>query len=368
MNPFVMLFGLLGAVLLGASRSDSSEPEDASFEMVEEEELAVAETFDVMTDVTDEVPMPDDHVGHNMGSETDEDLASDLNQHEDHGVVAASSETVEYQDIMEFGVFHGTSSHTHHESLEGGRTAITTEAHEAYNDLRAFLGLEPADLETIGEWAFANEMTNNEDAYNQDIPGVGLYYSMQGAKVGWIADDAFDPQILADIQRTAREDDVDGVMQMVEAYGLDGFAGYLEETGSIDTFVNTLKMEPHYGGWMHGRVHGGLEFDDASGQVVATAHDINHLTVLSHDQQQPFMNDTFDWPQWPALDVPQADVANYFQSMVTLGDPHGEGITDTDVAGVFVDGDGAIYLAALSNGEVLDESLPTEELVDEFEF
>ena len=27
---------------------------------------------------------------------------------------------------------------------------------------------------------------------------------MQGAKVGWITDEAYDPQILADIQRIAR--------------------------------------------------------------------------------------------------------------------------------------------------------------------
>ncbi|MEM6422090.1 MAG: VCBS domain-containing protein, partial [Pseudomonadota bacterium] len=41
---------------------------------------------------------------------------------------------------------------------------------------------------------------------------------------------------------------------------------------------------------------------------------------------QPFMNDTFDWPQWPALNVPDADVIDYFQAMVTLGDPLGDAI------------------------------------------
>ena len=54
---------------------------------------------------------------------------------------------------------------------------------------------------------------------------------------------------------------------------------------------------------------------------VAIAHDVNHLTVLSHDQMQPFMNDTWDWPQWPALEVSEARVLEYFQSMVVLGDP-----------------------------------------------
>ena len=54
-------------------------------------------------------------------------------------------------------------------------------------------------------------------------------------------------------------------------------------------------MEPHYGGVMHGRTHGYLSIEG-----VAINHDVNHLTVLSWDQTQPFMNDTFDWPQWPA--------------------------------------------------------------------
>ncbi len=38
------------------------------------------------------------------------------------------------------------------------------------------------------------------------------------------------------------------------------------------------------------------------------------------------MNDTFDWPQWPALDVPESDVIDYFQSMVVLRDPHGDAL------------------------------------------
>jgi hypothetical protein len=67
---------------------------------------------------------------------------------------------------------------------------------------------------------------------------------------------------------------------------------------------------------MHGRTHGFLEIAG-----VAMAHDINHLTVLGWDQSQPFMNDTFDWPQWPALDVSDATVINYYQGIVSLGDP-----------------------------------------------
>ena len=105
-------------------------------------------------------------------------------------------------------------------------------------------------------------------------------------------------------------------MAMVDSHGHAGFADYLRSEGLVETFVNTMKMEPHYGGWMHGRTHGDLAFEDEAGSMVATAHDLNHLTVLSHDQTQPFMNDTFDWPQWPALDAPEADVIDYFQSMV----------------------------------------------------
>ena len=92
-------------------------------------------------------------------------------------------------------------------------------------------------------------------------------------------------------------------MEMVREYGHAGYADYLEQYGIVDTFINTLKMEPHYGGWMHGRTHG---FRSIEG--VAINHDINHLTVLSWDQMQPFMNDTFDWPQWDALDVSDSGV------------------------------------------------------------
>jgi len=229
-----------------------------------------------------------------------------------------------YDDITAFGVFHGTSSHTHGDSLAGGRTPITTEALVVYNDLRAFVGLDVVELEAIGRWAFANDLTNNGEAYEQDLRGVGLYYGMQGAKVGWIRDDAFDPQILADVQRAARQGDTSAVMTMVEAFGHPGYAGHLTQSDLVGAFVNTLKMEPHYGGWMHGRVHGRLSFSDGTGASVASSHDLNHLTVLSHDQTEPFMNDTFDWPQWPALNVPGPDVIDYFQSMVVLSDPRGD--------------------------------------------
>ena len=119
---------------------------------------------------------------------------------------------------------------------------------------------------------------------------------------------------------------------------------------------------------MHGRTHGDLEFEAEPGAEyeTPTAHDLNHLTVLSHDQTQPFMNDTFNYPQWPALDASEEDVLNYFQSMVTLGDPHGEGITieqiETDADTM---SEGELLMALLATDPVLDETLPSTEEMDE---
>ena len=220
-----------------------------------------------------------------------------------------------YLPITTFGTLGG-SQHTTHEELMGGRTAITTEALVAYNNLRGFLGLTPVPLEEVGRWAFSQGLTNNTTAWGDDEAGVGLWYAMQGAKVGWIADQAFEPQLIADLQRTARLGDPNDVVALARTVDRDGFIEALEATGGIEAFINTLKMEPHYGGWMHSRAHGWLALEGD-----AIAHDVNHLTVLSHDQSQPFMNDTFNWPQWPALEVPHAVVIDYFQSMVSLSDP-----------------------------------------------
>ena len=228
----------------------------------------------------------------------------------------------EFIDLATFGLSNG-SHHTGHDGLVGGRTAITTEALLAYNNLRAFAGLAPVSLDDVGAWAFANNLTNNTQAWGTDQMGVGLWYAMQGAKVGWMADDGFDPQVVADIERTARLGPAEDVMAMVAAYGHEGYAQYLNDNGLAQTFINTLKMEPHYAGWMHDRAHGWLSIEG-----VAIAHDVNHLTVLSHDQMQPFMNDTWDWPQWPALEVSEARVLEYFQSMVVLGDPRGSHLND----------------------------------------
>lgn len=334
MNPLFLLFGLLGAAFaVGGQGSDSSGTSTVNATTAPDN--ADAENDDGMDSPLDDgmdsqpnggMDMSGGHQGHDMDGPVDDGMDMPDGQHDhDMGGGMSSSEDG-YVDITTFGMFHGSSSHTMGHSLDGGRTPITTEALEAYNGLRAFLGLEPVDLETIGKWAFENDLTNNDQAYGEDLSGVGLFYGMQGAKAGWISDEAFDPQLLADVQRLARQDEVDQVMDLVDTYGYAGFATFLEDSGLTETFINTMKMEPHYGGWMHGRTHGDLGFSDETGAQVATAHDLNHLTVLSHDQTQPFMNDTFDWPQWPALDTPEGDVIDYFQSMVTLGDPRGEGV------------------------------------------
>ena len=219
-------------------------------------------------------------------------------------------------DITAWGTFHGSNHNSEHDELVGGRTPITTEALLAYNSLRAFQDLPKASLEEIGAWAYDQELTNNSESWGDDLKGVGLWFAMQGAKVGWMADERFDPQVVADLQRTARLGNPEDVMAMVRAYETPGFADHLEQSDLTTHFINTLKMEPHYGGWMHGRTHGFRSIED-----VAIVHDIHHLTVLSWDQSQPFMNDTFDWPQWPALEVSDSAVINYFQGIVTLGDP-----------------------------------------------
>jgi endoglucanase len=230
-----------------------------------------------------------------------------------------------YTDITCWGSFHGSNNNSRYEELVSGRTAITTEAMLAYNDLRGFLGLSELDQDEVGQWAFDESLTNNDQAWGGDMHGVGLYYMMQGAKVGWIRDDAYDPQLLSDIQRTARlvsnpSQMKSEVMDMVRQHCHEGYADHLEQNGLVDRFINTLQMEPHYGGWMHGRTHGFRPIEGGT----AINHDLNHLTVLSWDQMQPFMNDTFDWPQWPALNVSDSTVIEYFQSMVTLGDPEGD--------------------------------------------
>ena len=267
---------------------------------------AAAEEPEAAEVVVSPVPEPAESMGMEHGH------VGEGHDHAMHG----SSSSGEYTDITSWGTFHGSNHNSEHNELVGGRTAITTEALVAYNGLRAFAGLEAVGIEDVGEWAFSRGLTNNSQAWGNDIQGVGLWYAMQGAKVGWIADELYDPQILADIQRTARLGDPADVMAMVEEYGHGGFADYLRQSSLEEVFINTLKMEPHYGGWMHGRTHGFLELEG-----VAIAHDINHLTVLGWDQSQPFMNDTFDWPQWPALDVSDETVINYYQGIVSLGDP-----------------------------------------------
>ena len=310
--------GSLNQELLMAGDSASPEvaPQPESQPVVDEP--VPAPVVDVPDPVIEEPVM--DH-----GSEDHSEM--DHSGH-DHGM-AASPQSGDYIDITSWGTFHGSNNNSEHTELVGGRTAITTEAMVAYNGLRAFAGLDAVEIQAVGEWAFSQGLTNNSQAWGNDTKGVGLWYAMQGAKVGWIADEAYDPQILADIQRTARLGSENDVMGMVREFGHEGFADYIQQSGLQEAFINTLKMEPHYGGWMHGRTHGFLDVEG-----VAIAHDINHLTVLGWDQNQPFMNDTFDWPQWPALEVSDQTVINYYQGIVALGDPLGQNLEDLGGGGV----------------------------------
>ena len=69
--------------------------------------------------------------------------------------------TGSYVPITAFGSLGG-SAHTSHDALMGGRTPITTEAFEAYNNLRRFLGLDAVELEMVGRWAFAGARSSQE--------------------------------------------------------------------------------------------------------------------------------------------------------------------------------------------------------------
>ena len=85
----------------------------------------------------------------------------------------------EFIDITCWGNFHDSNDNSHHDELVGGRTAITTEAMAAYNHLRAFLELPALTYEEVGQWAFDEALTNNSQAWGDDLKGVGLYYAMQ---------------------------------------------------------------------------------------------------------------------------------------------------------------------------------------------
>ena len=302
--------GELSAAMLFASDSGEAVMSQASEESAESSDTTTNPALEPV------IATPE------MTSPMESSMASPMSEHGmgNHGMNHGSS-SGDYIDINTWGSFHGSNHNSEQNELVGGRTAITTEALLAYNGLRDFAGLAPASIEAVGSWAFENGLTNNSQPGGNDLQGVGLWFAMQGAKVGWISDASYDPQILADIQRTARLGSSGDVMQMIEQFGHEGFANYLTTNQLEEHFINTLKMEPHYGGWMHGRTHG---FRDIEG--VAIAHDIHHLTVLGWDQNEPFMNDTFDWPQWPALDVSDNTVINYYQGIVALGDPLSENL------------------------------------------
>ena len=78
-----------------------------------------------------------------------------MDDHDDHDPMDPPADSGDYIDITTWGMFHDSNDNSEHDELVGGRTAITTEAMVAYNNLRAFLGLSALTIEDVGEWAFA---------------------------------------------------------------------------------------------------------------------------------------------------------------------------------------------------------------------
>ena len=93
--------------------------------------------------------------------------------------MAPPASSGEFIDITAWGTFHDSNNNSHNHELVGGRTAITTEAMDAYNNLRAFLGLSALTIDDVGN-AVAEQLTNNAQPYGNDIKSVGLWYAMQG--------------------------------------------------------------------------------------------------------------------------------------------------------------------------------------------
>ena len=106
------------------------------------------------------MPPMDGHDGH-------DDMPMD--DHDGHDHMAPPASSGEFIDITTWGTFHDSNNNSHDHELVGGRTAITTEAMDAYNNLRAFLGLSALTIDDVGEWAFAEQLTNNAQPYGDDI-------------------------------------------------------------------------------------------------------------------------------------------------------------------------------------------------------
>ena len=246
-----------------------------------------------------------------------------------------------------------------------GRGPINTSAHLAYNNLRNFLGLSSLTLSAIGEHAYKNGMTNN--SWQQWVvssgfdKGVGMYYSMQGAKIGWIkplsqlpADKQnFDAisNVFIDLQIYARDypnttqngfnefryqnengtvtganktyDEVKTfVLNTVATYGHTGFSDYLQAdtVNRLNPFISTLRMEPHYAGYMHSKVHGGSNVPNTSKNGSDyTVHSVNHFTVTDFNHTVQNRNDGFVWAQCqPQDNCNIAGFINYFHNILLL--------------------------------------------------
>ena len=95
----------------------------------------------------------------------------------------------------------------------------------------------------MGRWAFANSLTNNAQAWGDDVKGVGLYYAMQGREGRLDRRRQVQP---AD-RRRHRTHRPAGIDRRRHGDGGQvrppGFAQYLTDNGYVTAFVDTLKME-----------------------------------------------------------------------------------------------------------------------------
>ena len=108
-----------------------------------------------------------------MVNEAAEMAGHDSHNHSMHQHVAMEGP---YTDINSWGSFHGSNHNSEHNELVGGRTAITTEAMEAYNGLRAFAGLEAVGMEAVGKSPFADCFNTNSFKSGESTQAVvGLH-------------------------------------------------------------------------------------------------------------------------------------------------------------------------------------------------
>lgn len=117
-------------------------------------ELLMTTTSRTATTVESSIPIVDSTAVETQGNEQSENDSADDNHmtmdHSDHEHMEMAQTSGDYIDITSWGSFHGSNNNSEHHELMGSRTAITTEAQEAYNGLRMFTGREAVDIDAVG--------------------------------------------------------------------------------------------------------------------------------------------------------------------------------------------------------------------------